>query len=268
MIPFQAEYEANHIINWTKNWFQENAPNAIAVLGISGGKDSTITAALLAQALGKDRVSGVLMPDGATQSHIDQKDLCDAEAVVDLLGIPALETNIGGITREIQRAILNGKHPLKGTTIIQKLSEQAEINAPPRIRMTMLYAIAQSISPNNIVVNTCNLSEDMLGYGTKYGDIAGDVGLLLDYTKTEVCEIGRILKNPAIPTALIDKPPADGLTGKSDEDILGFSYELFDHYIRGTGILYPDKETRAKMDARIKASEHKRNTIRIPHPVY
>ncbi len=200
------------LIAWIQNWFRENGDGCNAVIGISGGKDSTVCAALCAEALGRDRVIGVLMPDG------EQPDIADSYALVEHLGIRHYTVNIhdsvAAVHRELEKAGIS-------------VSRQTAINLPPRIRMSVLYALSQS--ENGRVINTCNLSEDYVGYSTRYGDSAGDVSLLGGLTVQEVKQLGKLL---GLPGYLVDKVPSDGLSGSSDEDKLGFTYAELDKYIR------------------------------------
>jgi NAD+ synthase len=193
------------------------------VLGISGGKDSSIVAALCVEALGRDRVIGVLMPDG------DQVDIDMSYLLVNHLGIKHYVVNIHDAIVGLTNAI-----PMK-------LSEQSRINMPPRIRMTTLYAVSQCC--NGRVANTCNLSEDYVGYSTRYGDSVGDFSPLSRLTVAEVLEIGRVLN---LPDVLVNKVPGDGLCGKTDEDNLGFTYAELDRYIR-TGEI-EDQAKKARID--------------------
>lgn len=214
------------LIDWVRNWFEENGPGCNAVVGISGGKDSSVCAALCVAALGKNRVIGVLMPNGI------QDDIDYSYQLVRHLGIRHFTIPIGrpvvAIHEELQRAEIG-------------VTEQAIINLPPRIRMSVLYAVSQSM--NGRVINTCNLSEDWVGYSTRYGDSAGDVSPLGKLTVQEVKELGRIL---GVPENLIEKAPSDGLSGKTDEDKLGFTYAVLDSYIRDG--IEPEPETKARID--------------------
>ena len=214
------------LIDWVRNWFEENGPGCNAVVGISGGKDSSVCAALCVAALGKNRVIGVLMPNGI------QDDIDYSYQLVRHLGIRHFTIPIGrpvvAIHEELQRAEIG-------------VTEQAIINLPPRIRMSVLYAVSQSM--NGRVINTCNLSEDWVGYSTRYGDRAGDVSPLGKLTVQEVKELGRIL---GVPENLIEKAPSDGLSGKTDEDKLGFTYAVLDSYIRDG--IEPEPETKARID--------------------
>ena len=216
----------NRIVEWIKEWFENNGKGCNAVIGISGGKDSSIVAALCAEALGKDRVIGVLMPNG------EQADINDAIQLVEHLGIKYyiinIKNSVDGVVREMLSAGI-------------EISEQTRINLPPRIRMSTLYAVSQS--HNGRVANTCNLSEDWIGYSTRYGDSAGDFSPLCNVTVTEAKAIGEIL---GLPHNLVHKTPSDGLSGMSDEEKIGFTYEVLDKYIR-TGVC-EDADTKAKID--------------------
>ena len=206
---FNAEKVKDQCVAWIRKFFEENGPNCNAVLGISGGKDSSVAAALCVEALGKERVIGVLMPCG------DQFDIDMSHLLCDHLGI--------------QRYVVNIKDAVNGLTGAMpiELSTQAKTNLPPRIRMAAVYAISQCF--NGRVVNTCNLSEDWVGYSTRYGDAAGDFSPMSHLTVQEVKEIGRVL---GLPEVLVEKVPIDGLCGKTDEDNLGFTYAELDRYIR------------------------------------
>ncbi len=206
---FDAERVKNECVAWIRDFFEKNGPGCNAVVGISGGKDSSVTAALCVEALGRDRVIGVLMPNGV------QHDIDMAELLVRHLGIKSYTVNI--------------KDAVDGVTgsIPFELSEQSRQNLPPRIRMATLYAVSQS--NNGRVANTCNLSEDWVGYSTRYGDSVGDFSPLSHLVVREVKAIGRLL---GLPDVLVDKAPADGLCGKTDEDNLGFTYAELDRYIR------------------------------------
>jgi len=228
---FNAEKVKNDCVEWIKQFFEENGKGCNAVVGISGGKDSSVAAALCVEALGKDRVIGVLMPCG------EQHDIDMAYMLVNHLGIKYHVINI-------KNAIdgLMGSMPED-----IEISAQTKINLPPRIRMSTLYAVSQSC--NGRVVNTCNLSEDWVGYSTRYGDAAGDFSPMSNLTVTEVKEIGRLL---GLPNELVDKTPIDGLSDKTDEDNLGFTYAMLDVYIR-TGVC-EDEEIKELIDRRHKAN--------------
>ena len=220
---------------WIVDFFEKNGKGCNAVLGISGGKDSSVAAALCVKALGKDRVIGVLMPNGV------QSDIADAQKLVAHLGIKSYTVNIkegfdgivGAITKDLE------------------LTEQARVNLAPRLRMSTVYAVSQCC--NGRVVNTCNLSEDWVGYSTRYGDSVGDFSPLSHLTVTEVKQIGKEL---GLPIDLVEKVPSDGLSGKTDEDNLGFTYAVLDKYIR-TGIC-EDEKTRELIDRK-----HKMNLFKL-----
>ena len=220
---FDARKIKDSCVDWIRSFFQENGPACNAVVGISGGKDSSVVAALCVEALGKERVLGVLMPCG------QQHDIDMAYKLVNHLGIRHYEVNIKEAAEALKASI-----PFV-------LSQQSNVNLLPRIRMTTLYAVSQSF--NGRVANTCNLSEDWVGYSTRYGDAAGDFSPLCNLTVQEVKEIGREL---GLPADLVDKVPIDGLCGKTDEDNLGFTYAELDRYIR-TGEI-ENQATKARID--------------------
>ncbi len=228
---FNAEKVKNECIKWIQDFFEKNGPDCNAVVGISGGKDSSVAAALCVQALGRDRVIGVLMPNG------EQADIDCAIKLVNHLGIKNYTVNIGEAVKALTEAL----------PVDMPISEQTVTNIPPRVRMTTLYAISQS--NNGRVVNTCNLSEDWVGYSTRYGDSVGDFSPMSHLTVTEVKEIGYLL---GLPRELVDKVPIDGLCNKTDEDNLGFTYAVLDRYIR-EGIC-EDESTKALIDKKHKAN--------------
>lgn len=213
MYNFNAKEVKEELVKWLQDWFKVNGDGCKAVIGISGGKDSTVTAALCVEALGKDRVFGVLMPNG------EQKDISDSIKVCEFLGIDNITVNIADTVNAEKEVIKKAG--------IEELSEQTLINLPPRIRMATLYAVSQTV--NGRVMNTCNLSEDWVGYSTRYGDSAGDVAPLANLTVGEVKELGMEL---GLPKELVYKTPSDGLCGKTDEDNLGFTYATLDEYLR------------------------------------
>jgi len=210
---FDVKNITENCISWIKNWFDKNGPESPAVIGISGGKDSSVVAALCVAALGKDRVIGVQMPNGK------QPDISDSDDIIRFLGIKSYCVNIDNACKAIASQIdLMG---LKDNSV-------SYTNLPPRIRMTTLYNLSQRV--NGRVANTCNLSEDYIGWSTKWGDSCGDFSPISKLTCTEVIKIGEYL---GLPSHLVHKVPSDGLCGKTDEDKFGFSYEVLDNYIRG-----------------------------------
>lgn len=235
-MDFDARKAVDATVGWIREWFDQNGPGCNAIVGISGGKDSSIAAALCCEALGKCRVIGVMMPNGE-QSDIDMSRL-----LVDHLGIENYTINIKG-------AFDSMTDQLKTAGI--EVSRDSVINLPPRLRMSTLYAVGQS--RNGRVVNTCNLSEDWVGYSTRYGDSAGDFSPMSCFTTAEIRAMGRVL---GLPSALIEKVPTDGLSGLSDEEKLGFTYEVLDRYIR-TGEI-DDPATKERID-----SLHKKNLFKL-----
>lgn len=231
MSTVYTETLVNELRDWVKNYFIENGPDCKAVIGTSGGKDSSVAAALMVDILGKDRVFGVLMPQGT------QKDIKDAYDLVNHLGINRVEINIGDVCHDLILQI--------GDKMGEVPCSQLTTNLPARIRMTTLYAIAAQVDGR--VVNTCNLSEDYVGYSTKFGDSAGDFSPFANLTSDEVIEVGRYLH---LPEHLLIKAPADGLSGLTDEDNLGFTYSTLNAYLRDKVIPEYDtfKSIREKRD--------------------
>ena len=229
---FDPKKTTEECVAWIRDFFAENGRGCNAVVGISGGKDSSVVAALCVKALGKDRVIGVLMPCG------EQSDIDMAKLLVKHLGIRHYIINIRDAVEGLKKNL-----PFE-------LSVQTVTNIPPRVRMTTLYAVAQS--HNGRVANTCNLSEDWVGYSTRYGDAAGDFSPCSYLTVDEVKQVGRYL---GLPDILVDKVPTDGLCGKTDEDNLGFTYAVLDQYIR-TGVC-TDEKTKAEIDRRHRLNKFK-----------
>ncbi len=228
---FDAVKVKNECVEWIRNFFEQNGKGCNAVVGISGGKDSSIVAALCVEALGKDRVIGVLMPQG------EQHDIDMAYLLVNHLGIKHYEINV----KAAIDAVLNS-FPEE-----LEINNMTRVNLPPRIRMSTLYAVSQSC--NGRVANTCNLSEDWVGYSTRYGDSVGDFSPLSFITVTEAKQIGYEL---GLPRELVDKTPIDGLCGKTDEENLGFTYAELDVYIR-TGYI-ADEAKKELIDRKHKAN--------------
>ncbi len=228
---FNAEKIKNECVAWIREFFEKNGKDCCAVVGISGGKDSSVVAALCVESLGRDRVVGVLMPCG------EQSDIDCAYALVEHLGIKHYVVNVKDAIDSLKASLPKEL----------SLTSQTVNNIPPRIRMTTLYAISQSC--NGRVANTCNLSEDWVGYSTRYGDSVGDFSPLSRLTVQEVKAIGHIL---GLPSSLVEKTPIDGLCGKTDEDNLGFTYAELDRYIR-TGEI-DDKDKKELIDKKHKAN--------------
>ena len=242
MKKIDVKYEVESLIEWIRKYFVENGPNSKAVIGISGGKDSTVAAALLVRALGPDNVVGVLMPQG------NQKDIEDSYRVCDILGIKYYVVNIEDICDSLY-------NDLKVVDLIP--TNQVLTNTPSRIRMSVLYAIAAIVGGR--VANTCNYSEDYIGYSTKYGDLAGDFSILQNYCVREVIEIGDYL---GLPYELVHKTPADGMCGLTDEENLGFTYEELDNWIIDGKVENYEKYKLFTM--KHENSRHKTSSVRLP----
>lgn len=223
---FDAAKVREEIVRWIRDWFERNGKGCNAIVGISGGKDSSVAAALCVEALGKERVIGVLMPNG------EQSDIAMSRLLTAHLGIEHYVINIQdgyqGLLGEVRQALCT-------------VSRDTEINLAPRLRMSTLYAVAQS--RNGRVVNTCNLSEDWVGYSTRYGDSAGDFSPLSMLCVREVKALGREL---GLPECLVEKVPIDGLCGQTDEEKLGFTYATLDAYIRDG--IEPEPATKVHID--------------------
>lgn len=234
-MKFDAKKVLNELTVWIRDWFEENGRDCNAIVGISGGKDSSVAAALCVRALGVDRVIGVLMPNG------EQSDIAMSRLLVEHLGIRHFVVNIQdgyqGLLGEVRRQLGD-------------VSRDTEINLAPRLRMATLYAVAQS--NNGRVANTCNLSEDWVGYSTRYGDSAGDFSPLSMLCVREVKALGREL---GLPECLVEKVPIDGLCGQTDEEKLGFTYAALDAYIRDG--VEPDTATKARIDRLYKLNRFK-----------
>ena len=246
MKEFSAEKVKNDLVEWMRNWISANGPDCNIVCGISGGKDSTVVATLAVEALGKDRVIGVLMPNG------EQSDIDEARFVCEYLGIRSIEIDISDAVNSVLNGIQYGIYDgvRQGYDTLE-ISEQTKTNLPARIRMSTLFAVAQSC--NGRVSCNCNLSEDYIGYSTFGGDDFGSFGPLRNLTTDEVVAIGDTL---GLPYHLVHKTPSDGLCGKTDEDNFGFSYAVLNKYIR-TGVC-EDEKIKAKID-----EMHNRNLFKI-----
>lgn len=240
---FNAEKMRDNLVSWLRDWFEKNGPDCKAVIGISGGKDSTIVSAACARAIGKERVLGVLMPNGV------QKDIGDSIAVCNSLGIKYIIVNINdgykGIAGEVRGSI-------KEKIGIETLSDQTLVNLAPRLRMATLYAVSQTVKGR--VINTSNKSEYMTGYFTRWGDECGDCKPLINLLKSEVVAIG--LTMPEIPRYLVEKTPSDGLSGQSDEDRLGFTYDQLDTYFKGGRV---SEDIAKKIESKVFGTIFKRN---------
>lgn len=241
-MDFNAEKVKHNVVQWIRDWFEENGKDCKAVVGLSGGKDSSVVAALCVEALGKDRVFGVLMPNG------EQFDIDVSHKLTEHLGIESVVINIKDAYDGMVGQLMGAFDSFEG---------QAKVNLPPRLRMAALYAVSQTI--NGRVANTCNLSEDWVGYSTRFGDMAGDFSPLSNLTVQEVKAVGRAC---GLPSMFVDKVPIDGLCGLTDEDNLGFTYAVLDRYIR-EGIC-EDEEIRKLIDRK-----HEMNLFKMkPMPAF
>ena len=229
---------SEQIIDWIRDYFKTTNGRK-AVIGISGGKDSTVAAALCVKTLGKENVIGVMMPNGV------QSDIEDSEKIIKHLGIDSFVVNIN-------YAYLNLVNQINEHYI----TSQAQINMPPRLRMTVLYGVAQNIGGR--VVNTCNRSENVVGYSTIWGDSVNDFSPFGLLTTEEVMGIGDAL---GLPHDLVHKTPSDGLCGKSDEDNLGFTYAEINKIIR-TG---EKTEHFDEIVKRYNSNRFKLEMINLPH---
>lgn len=245
---FDAKRQIETCVNFIQIYFRDNGtPNTKAVIGISGGKDSTIAAALLVRALGANRVVGVLMP----QDH--QSDIEDSYRVCEVLGIKPYVINIGPTCDEFYAAFVANTGC--------ELTDQIKTNTPSRIRMTTLYAVAAAVGGR--VCNTGNASEAFVGYTTKYGDLAGDFALLRNFTVTEVYAMGDAMEE--LPYDLVHKAPADGMSGKTDEDNMGISYAVIDEHLL-YGKIPEDPEVWENIKQRHRRNFHKTDTIKLSAP--
>jgi len=251
---FDAKEEAKNIINWIQNYFKENGSNETkTIIGISGGVDSLICTQLCIDALGKDRVIGILIPDSSNSNY--QKDYEDGMNICKLLDIEYYSIDINRTKNSLYLQFTNQQK------ISTPLNSVVKYNTPARLRMTALYMIGAQLGGR--VVNTCNLSETYVGYDTKWGDNAGDFAPIASFTKTEIKQIGLALD---LPKHLINRTPDDGMCGQSDEDRFGFTYEQLDKYIRNNKDVNVDVFN--KIDKMHKAALHKINSIHIPHYTY
>lgn len=242
---FDPAEQVDVIIKFIKEYFVENGnPNTKAVIGISGGKDSTIATALLVRALGADRVIGVRMPNGT------QIDAADAAEVCAILGIKSYVVNVGDTYNALCADFAN-------TGL--EITPQIETNTPARLRMTTLYMVAAAVGGR--VCNTGNASEKFIGYTTKYGDLAGDFALFSELTVREIYAIGDYLTE--LPEHLVHKTPADGMSGKTDEDNTGIPYDAVDDFLLEGK--HPNMEIYEKMMAAHKRNTHKQ-CINLPCP--
>lgn len=231
--------EAENAIDWIKEYVQNVGAEGI-VVGNSGGKDSATVIAMSTKALGKDKVITVAMPCNSNNTDFE-----DAQLVANKFSVPLIKIDLTNTYTELENTI--------NDSIKEKLSKDAKINIKPRLRMTTLYGIAQSL--NYLVIGTGNLSEAMVGYTTKWGDNASDFNPIANFTVSEVITIGKYL---GVPDKIINKAPNDGLGNQTDEEKMGITYKQIEEYIE-TG--KTDISVMEKIEKKNKSSKHKRETI-------
>lgn len=246
---FDAKWEADRVVSWTRGYMRKNGPTAPIFIGISGGKDSTITAAACIKAVGKDRVIGISIPDKGQDSS-------KAYEIGDSLGIRMGYFNLSKFTNEMYIEMGN---QMAEWGVEEPLSSTVLWNHPARLRMAVLYMYANQSGGR--VVNTCNMSETYVGYDTRWGDQCGDFSIFQEYTASEVKAIGREL---GVPDLWVDQVPSDGMCGQSDEERWGFSYEALDAYLRGSN--YVDEDVVKKIDEMHQRALYKIVSIRLPCP--
>ena len=258
---FNAEDEIEKIIKGMKA-YNSYSENPKAIVNISGGKDSTVVAALAVKAFGKENVLGILIPNG------EQADIADSHKVCSLLEIRNITVNIGESYNELTNAIENGFAGSGFTLPFLKNTKSYYSNTPARLRMVVAYGVSHCVG--GLVLNTCNRSEDIMGYSTLYGDSAGGYGPIVDYTVSEVRQIGLAL---GLPAELIMKAPSDGMCGSTDEQNLGeqlniknFTYERLDNFIRGKKECDFTNEEKESLIKRYKQMKYKLDIINMPHP--
>lgn len=249
---FDVAKETENCIKWIKDWFSNKGDKSKALIGISGGVDSSTTAALCVKALGKDRVIGIKLPCGK------QTDIDYSNELIESLGIENYEINIGesyeALTRQMK--VISSK----------SVPDTYSTNTPARIRMAAIYGVSAILGNDfpALPANTCNLSETSQGYDTIFGDSAGSFAPIAKFTKTEV---RKIAKHLGLSEKLYNKVPIDGMSVnddgsyKSDEDKLGFTYEELDSYLR-EGKVGKNNE---KIVKGMKSTAWKRRLINIDH---
>ncbi len=251
-INFDAEKVRDKLIEEIRNTGFKKV-----ILGISGGKDSSVAAALCARALGPENVYGIMLPDGV------QKDLSDSQRICEALKINARTVNIGPIHTALNAQSINDTTRddiFPDGTNESKMEHESDINVGPRLRMTVLRYLGQSIGA--LVCGTGNLSESVVGYCTKDGDTSCDFNPLGALTSIEVVEVGKTMEE--LPRELVEKTPSDGLSGMSDEEKLGIKYTDIHKYIRlGTS---GNEEIDKKITEKYNASFHKRQMPRVLNP--
>lgn len=261
---FNAKRTKDELVKFIRDWFDKNGKNCNAIIGISGGKDSSIMAALCVEAIGKERVIGVMMPNGV------QNDIETSYDLVNYLGIKYIVCNVADIAKQCLLPLtLNCENSICEYNPVV-WSDKTKINLLPRIRMTMLYAIAQSL--NGRVTCNSNLSEKIIGYYTRWGDGVGDLAPFADLTSEEVVAVGEAL---GLPNQFTHKAPADGLTGKTDEEVFGFSYSDLNDYLFYQNNFFANREKQNPVDVetankidKLIAKNHFKDTMNVFHPSF
>ena len=250
---FQPEEVRDNLVKELRKLAKARNFSRVAI-GISGGKDSTVTAAICVRALGAENVFGVMMPDG------EQKDISDSRKVCEALGIHRRTVNIGKMHDALREVTDQDSPSAPDGEFVIPFNRESDINVGPRLRMTALRYIAQALGAH--VAGTGNLSEATVGYCTKDGDTSCDFSMLGALTSVEVVEMG--LTMPEIPRELVVKTPTDGLSGKSDEERLGITYAEIHRFIREGSSGNP--ETDEIIRKKERANMHKRKTPLILNP--
>lgn len=238
------EEETNNIIKWIKEYIKQSGAKGV-VVGNSGGKDSSTVIALATKAIGKENVITIGMP-----CLSNDNDLEDARLVSETFNVPILEIDLSSTYNELEDKI--NKELIKNN-LSNEISKEGKINIRPRLRMTTLYGVAQTLG--YLVAGTGNKSEAFVGYTTKWGDSSSDFNPIANFTVEEVLQIGKYL---GVPNKIITKAPNDGLEGKTDEEKMGVTYKQIAEYME-TG--KTDIEVIEKIEKLHKISEHKRNPI-------
>jgi len=236
------QQEAENAIKWIQQFVQTSGAKGI-VIGNSGGKDSATVLAMATKAIGKENVLAVSMPCNSQNSDFE-----DAKLVAETFGVRFIKIDLSNCYKEMEKEI--------DLQLSQKLSKEATINMKPRLRMTTLYGIAQTLG--YLVIGTGNLCEAMVGYTTKWGDNSSDFNPIGNFTVDEVLEIGRIL---GVPEKILKKAPNDGLGGLTDEEKMGIKYSQIAEMIE-TG--NTDESVKQEIIKRYQTSQHKRKNV----PVY
>ena len=237
------EKEVQNIEKWILEYV-ENAHADGVVVGNSGGKDSATVIALATKALGKERVMTVAMPCNSIKTDIE-----DAKLVSNKFDVPLIEIDLTNKFNTLEKEIDKNIKPVA----------EAKINTKPRLRMTTLYYIAQSL--NYLVIGTGNKCEAVVGYTTKWGDNAHDFNPIAEFTVEEVLQIGEYL---GVPEKIIKKAPNDGLGGLTDEEKLGVTYKQIAEYIE-TG--KTDGKALEIIKKKEKLAKHKREPIPVYHRI-